>query len=87
MLESTAFLAFLSQLNLSSPNWYTNQMRILPAKVLEYEDLTMGAMGIIPLALLINLLRDLKASPQKRNSFGWSVIGKKDCESKTGSGK
>jgi hypothetical protein len=87
MLEPTAFFAFLLQLNLSATGWYTNQMRTLPAKMLEYDDLTTGAMGIIPPTLLLNLLRDLKASPHKTNTFVWSVIGKKDCERKTGSGK
>jgi hypothetical protein len=87
MLELTVFFAFLSQMNLSATGWYTNQMRTLPAKMLEYEDLTTGAMGIVSPTLLVNLLHDLKASPHKTNTFVWSVIGKKDCETKTGSGK
>jgi hypothetical protein len=52
MLEPMLFLVFLLQLNLSSGNWYTNKMRKSPLMALEYEDVTMGAMGMIPPALL-----------------------------------
>jgi hypothetical protein len=84
MLPSFDWLQFLAALDLGLPEWpFLRERRKVE---LDYDNLYEGCMGVVPPAMLVNLLRDLKDDPKKTHSLQWSHISRKGYEARDGKG-